>query len=112
MDSAFRTIDAGSMAHCIHSDIYEDFGKNSSLWEQSAATASLLLERGRKWRDTFPQFRKSKNMPDILLNGVQKLWINFLEICIKIVVPLKGKKGIGRELIIVCFYFLQRTSYV
>ena len=38
----------------------EDSGKNSSLWERSAATASLSLERGRKWRDTFPQSRKSK----------------------------------------------------
>ncbi len=86
MDSAFRSIAREKHGPLASTPTFiEDSGKNSSLWERSTATASLSLERGNKWLDTFPQcirhitkifmfpakrlpaFRKSKNMPDILL---------------------------------------------
>ena len=46
------------------------------------------------------------------MTDTQKFWINFLEICIKIIVSLKGKKSIGRKLIVLFFYFLQCTAYM
>lgn len=46
------------------------------------------------------------------MTDTQKFWINFLEICIKIIVSLKGKKSIGRKLIVLFFYFLQCAAYM